>query len=211
VKFYGYWRSTASYRVRIVLALKGLHPEQAPVDLARNGGENLNPEFLAINPQGRVPALKIDDGTILLQSPAIIEYLEERYPNPPLLPSAPALRARVRAVSAIIGCDINPLHNSSQLSYLRTKLGASEPDVGDWVSRWVTDGLNAVEALIDGDGFCFGPQPSFADIYLVPLIPVANRFAVSLNAFPKIVRVATFAADHPAFAAAHPSRQPDAE
>ena len=117
----------------------------------------------------------------------------------------------MRAVAAIIGCDINPLHNVGQLKYLRTKLGASESDVGEWVVAWITDGLNAVEALIDEDGLCFGCHPSLADVYLVPLLHVTSRFSLSLEAFPKVVRTATFASEHPAFAAAHPSRQLDAE
>ena len=208
---YGYWRSTSSHRLRIALALKGLQPEQVPVDLVRNGGEHLRPEFLVVNPQGRVPALKISDGTVLIQSPAIIEYLEECYPDPPLLPSAIAPRARVRAVAAILACDIHPLHNSGPLNHLRTRLGASESDVREWAARWITDGLHAVEALIDEDGFCFGSQPNLADVYLVPQMLAANRFSVPLEAFPKVVRATTLASTHPAFVAAHPSRQPDAE
>ncbi len=208
---YGYWRSTSSYRLRIALALKGLTPEQVPVHLVRNGGEHRSETYRRINPQGRVPSLVLDDGRVLIQSPAIIEYLDEVYPDPPLLPADPVARARVRAVAAIIGCDIHPLHNVGPLNHLRRDLGQPEAAVAAWIVRWISEGFAAIEALIGDDGFCFGPEPGLADVYLVPQVYAAQRFAVPLEPFPRIVRATTLAEAHPAFQAAHPSRQPDAE
>jgi len=211
MKLYTYWRSTSSYRLRIALALKKLEPEQAFVHLVRNGSEQNAPSYRAINPQGRVPALELDDGAVLIQSPAILEYLEEAYPTPALLPGDPVARAKVRSVASIIGCDIHPLHNVGPLNHLRKQFGRSEPEVADWIATWIGQGLAAVEALIGDEGFCFGPQPSLADVYLVPQLYAARRFAVPLDAYPRIRRVEALAGEHPAFLKAHPSAQPDAE
>ncbi|MBB4041791.1 maleylacetoacetate isomerase/maleylpyruvate isomerase [Microvirga flocculans] len=211
MKLYTYWRSTSSYRVRIALALKNVEAEQAFVHLVRNGGEQKAPAYRAINPQGRVPALELDDGTVLIQSPAILEYLEEVYPEPALLPVDPVARTKVRAVASIIGCDIHPLHNVGPLNHLRTIFGRSEPEVADWIATWVGQGLAAAEALIGDEGFCFGPEPSLADVYLLPQLYAARRFAVPLDAFPRILRVEALAGEHEAFKKAHPSAQPDAE
>jgi maleylacetoacetate isomerase len=211
VKLYGYWRSTSSYRLRIALALKGLAPEQVAIHLVRDGGEQLKPAYRAINPQGRVPSLVLDDGTVLVQSPAIIEYLEEAYPEPPLLPGDPVARAKVRGIAAIIGCDVHPLHNSGPLGHLRREMGQEEEAVNGWIARWIREGFAAIEALIGDDGWCFGPAPGLADVYLVPQLYAARRFSVPLNAYPRILRVEALAAAHPAFRAAHPSAQPDAE
>lgn len=211
MKLYGYWRSTSSYRVRIALALKGLTAETIPVHLLRGGGEHNQPGYRAINPQGRVPALELDDGAILIQSPAIIEYLEETHPTPALLPQDPVQRARVRAVASIIGCDIHPLHNSGPLGVLRKTFGHSEAEVAEWIETWVARGLGAVEHLIGDDGYCFGQEPGLADVYLIPQLYAARRFSVPLDAYPRIRRVEALALEHPAFKAAHPSAQLDAE
>lgn len=211
MKLYGYWRSTSSYRVRIALSLKGIAVDHSPVHLVRDGGEQNHAAYRAINPQGRVPALALDDGTVLIQSPAIIEYLDEAYPAPPLLPKDPVQRARVRAVAALIGCDIHPLHNSGPLGFLRRNFGHSEAEVADWIGTWVGSGLAAVEQLIGDDGYCFGDTPGMADVYLVPQIYAARRFAVPLDDFPRIRRAEALALEHPAFKAAHPSAQADAE
>jgi maleylacetoacetate isomerase len=211
MKLYTYWRSTSSYRVRIALALKKLEAEQAFVHLVRNGGEQNAPSYRAINPQGRVPALELDDGSILIQSPAILEYLEEIYPTPALLPSDPVARAKVRAVASIIGCDVHPLHNVGPLNHLRKVFGRSEPEVTAWIATWVGQGLSAVEVLIGDEGFCFGPEPTLADVFLLPQLYAARRFAVPLEAFPRILRVEKVAGEHPAFLSAHPGNQPDAE
>lgn len=211
MKLYTYWRSTSSYRLRIALALKGISVESVPVHLVRDGGEHTKPAYRAVNPQGRVPALALDDGTVLTQSPAIIEYLEEVQPLPALLPSDPVRRAKVRAVAAIIGCDIHPLHNAAPLNHLRRIFGRSEPEVQGWIETWIAQGFSAVEALIGEDGYCFGPEPGLADIYLLPQLYAAHRFGVPLDAFPKIRRVEALASEHPAFRLAHPSNQPDAE
>jgi maleylacetoacetate isomerase/maleylpyruvate isomerase len=197
--------------LRIALALKNLEPEQAFVHLVRNGGEQNAPAYRAINPQGRVPALELDDGTVLIQSPAILEYLEEAYPDPALLPADPVARAEVRSVASIIGCDIHPLHNVGPLNHLRKQFGRPEPEVADWIATWVSQGFSAVEELIGEDGFCFGPQPSMADVYLLPQLYAARRFAVPLDEYPRIRRVGALAGEHPAFLKAHPSAQPDAE
>lgn len=204
---YTYYRSTSSYRVRIALALKGLDYQALPINLIRNGGEQLQPAYRAINPQGRVPTLRTDEGDLLVQSPAIIEYLEERHPEPPLLRGDTLMRARQRSVAAVIGCDIHPLHNVAVLKRLRG-LGVQESDVAAWLGHWITEGLNAVETLIGCAGFCFG-EPGLADVYLLPQLYAARRFDVSLENWPRIQRVEGFALEHPAFMAAHPDRQLD--
>jgi len=209
MELFTYYRSTSSYRVRIALALKGLDYQTVAVNLiAANGGEHRQPPYLAINPQGRVPALRTDNGDVLTQSPAIIEYLEEQYPQVPLLSSDLITRAHERAVASLIGCDIHPLHNVSVLNQLRA-LGQDEPQVVQWISHWITQGLAAIEPLIGDSGYCFGPQPGLADVYLMPQLYAAERFNVVLSAYPRILRVARLAQDHPAFIKAHPARQPD--
>ena len=209
MELYTYYRSTSSYRVRIALALKGLDYQALPVNLfAAPGGEHRQPAYLAINPQGRVPALRTDEGALLVQSPAIIEYLEERYPQVPLLSTDLAVRAHERGVAALIGCDIHPLHNVSVLNKLR-QWGHDETQVTEWIGQWISQGLAAVEQLIGDDGYCFGAVPGLADVYLIPQLYAAERFNVSLLAYPRIRRVAALATGHVAFQQAHPAKQPD--
>jgi len=206
MELFNYFRSTSSYRVRIALALKQLEYQYVPVNLLK--GEQREEHFLALNPQGRVPALKIDSGELLVQSPAIIEYLEEIYPQPALLPEDRVLRAQVRGVAALIGCDIHPLHNVSVLNQLRG-LGHDDAQVNQWIAHWISQGLAAVEQLIGDDGFCFGDEPGLADVYLIPQLYAAERFHIDLGDFPRIRRVAALAEEHSAFVQAHPARQPD--
>lgn len=206
-----YYRSTSSYRVRIVLALKGLEANAIPVNLIRDGGEHRKPDYLAINPQGRVPALRLDGGEVIIQSMAIIEYLEEHSPTPALLPVDLLERACHREVAAVIGCDIHPLHNVAVINRLRglgLGLGLGEDDVTAWIGHWITEGLATVEALIGDEGFCFG-DVGLADVYLLPQLYAARRFNVDLSAFARICRVETLALQHPAFRNAHPDAQPD--
>lgn len=206
MELYTYYRSTSSYRVRIALALKGLDYQALPVNLLK--GEQRGDAFLAVNPQGRVPALRTDGGTLLMQSPAIIEYLEEAYPLPALLPDSAEQRAKVRGVAALIGCDIHPLHNVSVLNQLR-QLGQGEAQVNQWIGHWIGQGLAAVEQLIGDQGFCFGDAPGLADLYVIPQVYAAERFNVDLSGYPRIRRVTALAEQHPAFSHAHPARQPD--
>ncbi len=209
MELYTYYRSTASYRVRIALGLKGLDFQAIPVNLlVPRGGANRQPQYLAINPQGRVPALRTDDGEVLVQSLAIVEYLDERYPQVPLLSRELATRAHERAVAAMIACDIHPLHNSSTQNLLR-EWGHEEAQLQVWIEHWISQGLAAVEQLIGDHGYCFGEQPGLADVFLIPQLYAAERFKVSLAAYPRILRVAALAAEHPAFRAAHPANQPD--
>ena len=209
MELYTYYRSTASYRVRIALALKGLDYSAVPVNLlVPPGGANHQPAYLAINPKGRVPALRTDDGELLIQSLAIIEYLEERYLQVPLLAQDLATRAHARGVASIIGCDIHPLHNSSTQNLLR-QWGHDEAQVLEWIGHWISQGLAAVEQLIGDQGFCFGEQPGLADVFLIPQLYAAQRFKVPLAAYPRIGRVAALAEQHPAFVQAHPANQPD--
>ncbi|NMX36893.1 maleylacetoacetate isomerase [Pseudomonas veronii] len=209
MELYTYYRSTASYRVRIALALKGLDFTAVPVNLvAPAGGAHRQPEYLAINPQGRVPALRTDDGELLIQSSAIVEYLEECYPQVPLLSQDLAARAHARAVASIVACDIHPLHNSSTQNLLR-QWGRDETQVLAWIGHWISQGLDAVEQLIGDHGFCFGEQPGLADAFLIPQLYAAERFKVALAGYPRIGRVAALAAQHPAFIQAHPANQPD--
>ncbi|ALE89577.1 maleylacetoacetate isomerase [Pseudomonas versuta] len=209
MQLFTYYRSTSSYRVRIALALKGLDYQAVPVNLiAASSGEHKQAAYLAINPQGRVPALRTEEGSVLTQSPAIIEYLEERYPQVALLSTDLATRAHERAVAALVACDIHPLHNVSVLNQLR-QMGQTEEQVVQWIGHWITQGLAAIEQLIGDNGYCFGPEPGLADVYLIPQLYAAERFKVSLVPYSRIARVAALADNHPAFIAAHPARQPD--
>jgi maleylpyruvate isomerase len=206
---YGYWRSGAAYRVRIGLNLKRLSYEQRPVDL-RTGAQG-DPEFLRLNPQGLVPALGAPDG-VLTQSLAILEWLDETAPEPPLLPGGPADRARARAMAALIACDIHPLNNLRVLQALRSEFGAEQPALDAWAGRWITSGFAALDALIrrHGRGWAFGEEPGMVDCCLIPQVYSARRFNVDLSPFPHVLAVDERAAAHPAFAEAHPDRQPDA-
>jgi len=207
---HGYWRSGASYRVRIALNLKGVAYEQAPHDLRRD--EQKDAAYLALNPQGMVPALEID-GRMLIQSPAILEWLEETRPAPALLPSDAGDRATVRAMAALIGCDIHPLSNLRVLKALRGQFGADQATVDGWAARWATPGFDALEVLVGrhGDGWAFGDAPTLADCYLIPQLYSARRFNIDPSPWPALLAVEARALAHPAFQAAHPDRQPDAD
>lgn len=203
---HGYWRSGTSYRTRIALNLKGLSYEQRPVDLRR--GDQGSEAYLALNPQGLVPALEAD-GVVLTQSPAILEWLEERHPDPPLLPGPLADRAVVRGMAALVACDIHPLNNLRVLKAV-SALGG---DQAAWAARWIAPGFDALEAMIrnHGRGWSFGDGPTLADCCLIPQVYSARRFSVDVAAWPRIAAVDALAAEHPAFQAAHPDRQPDAD
>lgn len=209
MKLYSYFRSSAAYRVRIALHLKGIAFDTVGVNL--RGGMHLQQDYRARNPQARVPALELDDGTIIGQSPAIIEYLDSTYPLPPLLPRDAVQRAKVRAVSSIIACDIHPLNNLSVLNYLKKDLGQGEGAVATWYAHWVLEGFRAIEEMIAPAPYAFGAAITLADVYLVPQVYNAQRFDVPLDAFPKIVAAAKAAEQVEAFAKAHPAMQPDAE
>ncbi len=207
---HGYWRSGTSYRTRIALELKGVAYRQRAVDLRH--GDQKSQTYLALNPQGLVPALEVD-GQILTQSPAILEWLEETRPTPPLLPSDPIGRAHVRAMAALIGCDIHPLNNLRIGKALREGFGADQAAVDAWAGRWIAPGFQALEALVEqhGEGWSFGASPTLADCYLIPQIYSARRFNVPLDAFPRLLAIEEAARLHPAFVAAHPDEQPDAD
>ncbi len=214
MRFHGYFRSSSSYRCRIAFNLKGLVPDFVPVHLVKDGGQQKTPEYRALNPQGLVPALEVD-GEVLTQSPAILEWLEETHPEPPLLPADPMARAHVRAFCQIIACEIHPLQNLRVLQYLRGEYGQDQDGVERWCQRWIGDGLAACEALLEkrngGRAFCFGETPGMADIYLVPQVFSAARFNVDLSAMPIVRRIARSSDSVPAIADAHPSKQPDAD
>jgi maleylpyruvate isomerase len=207
---HGYWRSTAAYRVRIALAFKGLAFGQAPHDL-RLGGQR-EAAFLTVSPQGLVPALETPDGTFT-QSLAILEWLEERFPQPALLPTRAADRAVVRAMAASIACDIHPLNNLRVLNALRANFAASQEQLEAWIAHWIGEGFAALETWIGrcGGDFAFGDSPGMADCCLVPQVFSARRFNVDLSAFPLIEAVDSRARSLAAFAAAHPDLQPDAD
>lgn len=211
MKLYNFFRSGSSHRLRIALRLKGLACDYVPVDLRSE--QHLSPEFKALNPQGLVPALE-HQGTVLIQSPAIIEWLEERHPEPPLLPAEPEDRARVRALAAIVGCDIHPINNRRVLEYLRKQLGCNETAVNTWCATWIASGFDALEALLATDSrrgrFCFGDAPTIADVYLVPQVESARRFNVDLARWPAIQTVDAVCAEIDAFRLAAPALQPDA-
>ncbi|WP_288021845.1 maleylacetoacetate isomerase [Thauera sp.] len=214
MRLYTYFRSSAAYRVRIALGLKGLAYDAVPVHLVRGGGEHRQPAYLQLNPAGLVPALE-DGGEVLGQSLAIIEYLEEVHPRPALLPQAPLDRARVRAIALAIACDIHPINNLRVLQYLGQVLGAADSQKTDWYRHWVLAGLGAVEALLAGDrrtgDFCHGDVPGLADCCLVPQVFNARRFGCDLSTMPNIVRIAANCETIEAFRLAAPGNQPDAE
>ncbi|MBS0510185.1 MAG: maleylacetoacetate isomerase [Proteobacteria bacterium] len=214
MKLYTYFRSSAAYRVRIALHLKGLEYDAVPVHLARSGGEQHQPDYRALNPAGLVPAME-DDGQVLTQSLAIIEYLDETHPQPPLLPGSPADRARIRAIAQAIACDIHPINNLRVLQYLQRELGANEAQKNAWYRHWIEVGLAAVEAMLAGDArtgaFCHGDTPTLADCCLVPQVFNARRFDCSLEPYPTITRIAARCESLEAFRKAAPANQPDAE
>ena len=204
------WRATAPYRVRIGLALKSVEYDYVAVDLL--AGEQLEPAYRAVNPQGLAPALDLGDGHILTQSLAILEWLEETRPQPPILPRSALDRAIVRAMANIVACDIHPLNNTRVGRKLKD-LGLDDTAVSAWISGWITEGFDALEPMVARHAgmFAFGDSPTIADCCIVPQVYSANRFNVDMAAWPAISSVAERTAMHPAFAAAHPSRQPDAK
>ena len=208
---YGYFRSSAAYRVRIALNLKGLTAETISIHLQKQGGLNRKPEYRTVNPQMRVPALKLDTGDVLIQSLAIIEYLDEAYPQPPLLPQDLIARAKVRAVAQVIACDIHPLNNVGPLRYLKNALGQAQAQIDTWYHHWILDGFEALESFISGAPYACGKDVTLADVCLVPQVYNARRFNVPLDRFPKIVAVEAACNALPAFEQARPENQPDAE
>ncbi|MCF8480324.1 MAG: maleylacetoacetate isomerase [Rhodospirillum sp.] len=211
-RLHGFFRSGTSHRLRIALNLKGLPTEILPVNLRK--GEHKAEAYLALNPQGFVPAYESDDDGVLTQSPAIIEYLEERYPDPPLLPQGLGDRARVRAMAAAIGCDIHPINNMRILGALRQQFGADEEAIKVWTSTWIHAGFKALERMLPEDvgqgALTFGDQPGLVECYLIPQVYSARRFDVDLSTYPKITALDAVCGAMEAFQAAHPDAQPDA-
>lgn len=211
MKLYSYFRSSAAYRARIALNLKGLAYETAPVHLIKDGGHNKRPEFRAVNPQMRVPALVAPTGEVLIQSLAIIEYLDEIHPEPPLLPKDPLGRAQARALAQIIACDIHPLNNVAPLRYLKNEMHQEQSAIDAWYHHWILAGFDALEALVRPSPYACGTQVTIADIFLVPQVANARRLKVPLDRFPKIVGIDAACLALPAFDRARPENQPDAE
>lgn len=214
MKLYSYFRSSAAYRVRIALNLKGIAYETVPVHLVKDGGQQLSESYRQLNPIGLVPTLSDGDWS-LGQSMAILEYLEERHPDPALLPTGAKGRARVRAIAQTIACDIHPLDNLRVLKYLKHQMKVSEDDKNTWYVHWVEVGLTAIEAMLAGHPdtgrYCHGDQPTLADLCLVPQVANARRFNCNLDAMPNIVRIDAACAELAAFQQAAPASQPDYE
>ncbi|MFK3736647.1 maleylacetoacetate isomerase [Massilia sp. TN1-12] len=214
MKLYTYFRSSAAYRVRIALNLKGLAYDAIPVHLLRGGGEHLKDEYTRINPSGLVPAFQ-DDYITLTQSMAILEYLEDEHPDVPLLPKDAMGRARVREIAQIIACDIHPVNNLRVLRYLVDDLGLSEDVKKQWYRHWLVGGLEILEKHLARDPsagpLCHGYLPTIADCCLVPQVFNAQRHGIDVSVYPNIARINAACVDIPAFVAAHPSNQPDAE
>ncbi|CAO3360753.1 maleylacetoacetate isomerase [Azospirillum melinis] len=212
MEVYGYFRSSAAYRLRIALNLKGLTAEQHFIHLRRK--EQSSPGYLAVNPMGLVPAL-VEDGRTLTQSLAIIEYLDETHPTPPLLPRDPFDRAWVRSVALAVACDIHPVNNLRILNHLHDDLGQDEQARNAWYAHWVAEGFRGLEAMLAAGPrpgtFCFGDVPTLADVCLVPQVFNAERMNCPLDAYPTLRRVADAARALPAFQSAEPGRQPDAD
>lgn len=212
LKLYSYYRSSAAYRCRIALNIKGVAHDTAYVHIVRDGGEQFKPAYLEVNPQAQVPTMEVD-GTFVPQSVAIIEYLEETHPEPRLLPGDALMRARIRAFSLAIACDIHPLNNLRVMNYLKGPLGHPQSDVDTWYARWVEAGLAACQALLPKEAsgrFCFGDTPTMADCCLVPQMYNARRFNCSLEHVPRLVAIDAACRELPAFAKAAPEAQADA-
>ena len=214
MRLFTFFRSSASYRVRIALNLKGIEYQQTPIHLRRGGGEQLTPEYRSINPQELVPALE-DGGRTITQSLAIIEYLEERYPEPPVLPPDPADKALVRSMALLIACEVHPIQNLRVLSYLNHQHQQSDDAIDGWARHWISLGFSALEEMVQrsakADGFCFSAAPTLADICLVPQLANARRFAVDLSPYPTLLSIERNCLALSAFADAAPEKQPDAE
>ena len=214
MRLYSYFRSSAAYRVRIALALKKLDAEVLPVHLLKGGGEQLGPIYRKLNPQSLVPTLETESGS-LTQSLAIIEYLEETHPEPPLLPRDAFARARVRAFALAIACDIHPLNNLRVLNKLRADLNAGQKAIEAWYCHWIQLGFAALETMVDdrsaATGLCFGERPGLADICLVPQMANARRYDCDLSAMPKLLAIDAALRQRPEFRAAAPEAQPDYE
>jgi maleylacetoacetate isomerase len=214
VRLYDYFRSSAAYRVRIALNLKNVKPDERTFVHLRIGSQRAQ-DYLALNPQGLVPALALDDGAVLTQSLAIIEYLDETHPEPPLLPADPVARARVRAIALQIACDIHPLNNLRVLNYLIGTLGVSREQKDGWYRYWIDVGFEALEKTLARDRatgrFCHGDAPTLADVCLVPQMANARRFEIDLSPYPTLIGIESACLALPAFADAAPARQPDAE
>jgi maleylpyruvate isomerase len=213
MKLYDYFRSSAAYRVRIALNLKQIAPERAFIHLRK--GDQRADEYLALNPQGLVPSLVTDDGVVLTQSVAILEWLDETFRDPPILPRDAAGRARVRSLALAIACDIHPLDNTRVLSYLTGTLGVTEAQKNGWYKYWIDVGFEALETSLARDGatgrFCHGDAPTLADICLVPQMANARRVEFDFGPYPTLTRIEAACQALPAFVAAAPSNQPDAE
>ena len=211
---HSYWRSSASYRVRIALQLKGLPYEYVPVHLVRNGGAQFQPGHVALNPQSRVPVLETGTG-VITQSMAIMEWLEERYAQPPLLPAGAMARARVRALAQMLVADVQPLQNVAVTRYLRTTLQVDEAGVASWVREWIGRGLAAFEAQLAespaSGNYCVGTAPTLADACLIPQCYSSRRYGIDVDAYPRIARIERYCTALPTFQRAAPEQQPDAE
>lgn len=206
MKLFGYFRSSASYRVRIALNLKGLACEQVAINL--KAGEQLSKEYQALNPQRLVPALS-HDGNLITQSLAIMAYLDESFPDRQLVVGTASNRAKIRAIAATVACDTQPLQNLRVLKYLTGELQVSNEQRLQWTQHWISDGLNAVEHMVEGEGFCVGSIPTLADVCLIPQIYNARRFNIDMNQYPKLSAIEARCEQLEAFADAHPSVQPD--
>ncbi|WP_445376610.1 maleylacetoacetate isomerase [Niveispirillum fermenti] len=209
MQLHTYFRSSAAYRVRIALALKGIAWDAVPVHLLKDGGQQKAPAYRALNPIGLVPTL-VDGDTVIPQSLAILEYLEETHPTPALLPAGPVARARARAMALTVACDIHPLNNLRVLSYLRGPLDQGEEAVNAWIAHWIAEGFQALEQMAEGPDFCLGGAPGLADLCLVPQMFNARRFNIDLAPYPTLVAIDAHCQTLEAFQVAAPAQQPDA-